>query len=153
MSIKTGLSFSLTFCYIITLLFAIVDKVYLHGSRYVIHKEVLNFHDWIFLLSWAFSQQDKKMKIIEIINGHLINIKIILTIWTLKYVDCFSFSFIDFFLYYSQLSQLIYKNIFLKFAKNMIKPPWFNQCIGLDIYRLIFKLCCVWWNQMVVCLF
>ena len=37
------------------------------------------------LLSWAFSRQEKKIKIIEVI----------LTLWTLKYVDCFSFSCID----------------------------------------------------------
>ena len=46
-----------------------------------------------------------------------------LTLWTLKYVDCVSYPFIDYFhiIQNSQSSQLILKNLILGFPKNMIK--------------------------------
>ena len=79
----------------------------------------------------------------HIISGH--NMKLILTIWTLDFVDCVPFSW-----YFSQSSQLILKNLILKLPKNMIKPLlliWKR----IWLYRLIFELRYVWWNQMLAC--
>ena len=46
----------------------IVGRVRLNWPWFVIQDRILNYHNWI-LLSWAYSQQDKKIKINGIING------------------------------------------------------------------------------------
>ena len=53
----------------------------------MIHDE---FSQLTSLISWAFSQQDQKIKIIATINGSVTvnNMKVTLTLWTINYVDC-----------------------------------------------------------------
>ena len=57
-------------------------------------------HDFEFswlnsLLSWALSQQDKKSLKLSMDLWHLNNMKVILTRWTLNYVECIPVSGID----------------------------------------------------------
>ena len=82
---------------------------------------------------------------------HVNNMKVILTCWRLNWMLIVFFFLYWFFPYCSQSSQLIWKNLILKFSKNMIKPPliWFMYLT----LSLISKLCWVWWNQMVNCLY
>ena len=63
----------------------------------------------------------------------------------------FSSTLVWFFPYCSQSSQLIQKHFILEFQKNMTKPPWI--WLMHLLYRLIFKLRWVSWNQMFVCLY
>ena len=85
------------------------------------------------LLSCAFSQQDK-IKVIEIIKGSVTFKKhesYYNTLNTELCWLCFCFSY-WLFLYCSQSSQLIWKNIILEFSKNMIISPliWVFDFIG-----------------------
>ena len=96
-------------------------KVWLNESWFVIHNKALNFHDWILCYHDLF--HDKIKKSIEISKDLwcLNNMKVILTLWTLNYVDCLPFSCIDsFHVLHNQVS---------------------DSCIWL--YRLIFELWCV----------
>ena len=75
-----------------------------------------------FLLSRAFSQLDKRQKSLELLMGSVTfkyNMKVILKLWTLNYVDCIPFSCILSILFTTEPTNL--KNLILEFAKNMIK--------------------------------
>ena len=63
-------------------------RVRLNGSWFVFHDKVLNFHDWI-LCNHESSAQDKTIKPMGLPMdlGHLNNIKVILTLWTLNSGD------------------------------------------------------------------
>ena len=95
-------------------------RVRLNASWFAIHNEILQLNS---LLSWSFSQQDKKIKITEIINGSG-TFK-----WYESYVNTLNTELgwlCSFFMYWSfpycpQLCQLTYKHLNLEFAKNMIK--------------------------------
>ena len=73
--------------------------VQLNGSCFMIHDEVLNFHDWIFCYRKHFTKNLKKDKNYWDYQWmdlwYLNNMKVISILWTLNYVDCVPFSCID----------------------------------------------------------
>ena len=74
------------------------------------------------LLSWAFWQQDKKIKSLELSKDlwHLNNMKVILALWTM---NCVCFSCIDSFHIAHNWTNKFKKNHVLEFSKIMIRPP------------------------------
>ena len=85
-------------------------------SRVSLHNEVLNFHSWILCYRQPFRD---KIKIIRIINE---SVKFISYLNTELWWLC-SFFLYWFFPQCPQSSQLILKNVIVKFPKNTIKPP------------------------------
>ena len=65
-------------------------RVGLNGPWFVIHDDVLNFHDWIFCYHKLFHDKVKRYKSMELSMNlwHLNHMKVI----TLKYVDCVFFA-------------------------------------------------------------
>ena len=114
---------------------AVYGKVVLEWSTYCLQNATFKQLIWklLFFISQLWN------------NNHEI-MNVILTFWTLHYVDCVPFLY-WFFPYCSQLSLLISKNLILHFPKNMIKQ------MHLTFYRLIFKLQWTWWHEMVECLY
>ena len=89
------------------------STIYLHKVRvklnrlgFLIHNLVLDFHHWILCYHESFQDKIKRWKSLRL-SMDLWNLKFILTLWTLTYVDCVPFFLYWFFPHYSQLSQLI----------------------------------------------
>ena len=74
--------------------FCMCDRVRFNRLWFVIHSLVFNFHDWILCYHEPFHGKIKKLKSLEL-SMDLWNFKVILTLWTLNYVDCVPFSCID----------------------------------------------------------
>ena len=83
-------------------------RVRRNGSWIVIHEDVLNFPGWIFCYHEPFDDKIKRLKSVEVSLDlwHINNSKVILTLWTLNYVDCVP-SLYWFFPCCSQSSELI----------------------------------------------
>ena len=95
-------------------------RVRLNRSRFVIHDEVLNFHDWI--LCYREPLRDK-IKLLELSMDlwNLNNMKVIVTFWTLNCADCVPVSCTISVLFTIEITNL--KNLILAFSKKMIIPP------------------------------
>ena len=95
------------------------------------------------LLSWAFSQQDK-IKIIEIINGSV----------TFKEYESYQqfehWTMLIMFLFLVLIVSILFTIELINLKKSY--PGIFEKHdhtsinLGIWLYRLIFKLWCVWWN-------
>ena len=102
--------------------FCLSFRVRFNRSWFVIHDEAWNFHDWILCYHEHFHEKIKREKSLELpINlWHLNSMKVLLTLWTLNYFNCVFLYW--FFPHCSQSNQPIFKNLILKFPKNMIRP-------------------------------
>ena len=114
-------------------------RVQLNRNWFVIQNEVLNFHNEICCYHELFHKA-KRIKLMKLSMDlwHLDNMKIIITLWTMNCWLC-SFYLYWFFLYYSQSSQVILKNLILEFPKKTwSKHNWFDWYSWL--HRIIFEL-------------
>ena len=104
-----------------------------------IHDEVLDFHDWIFCYHEPFHN---KIKIIGIIKNlwHLNNVKLILTLWKLNYVDCVLFSCILSILFTIEPTNLkkYFSWIFEKHDQTSINLTNVFDFIGYFLNRIVF---------------
>ena len=97
----------------------------------------------ISLLSWAFSGQDEKIRIIGIINRFMtFKYKSYLNILSIELCWLCSFILYWFFSHCPQSNQLILKNLILEFSKIMIEPPliWLMHLTFYACFRIILRL-------------
>ena len=113
------------------------------------------------LLSWTFLQQDKNIKIIVIMNGS-VTFEIYKSYFnTFNTELCWLCSFFLnwFFPHYPYLSQLILKKSYSQISEkhnqiiNLTYAFYHFICFIIWLYRLIFELRWVWWNQMAASLY
>ena len=130
------------------------SRVGLNRSWFVIHDKIFNFHDWVHCYHEPFHDKIKRQKSVDLSMDlwHLYNMKIILILWTLNYLDCVP-SLYWFFPYCSQSSQLILKNLISPISKKHDQAYLHNLNNVFDFIGWYFELHCIWWNEMVVCLY
>ena len=108
---------------------------------------------WIFITKFVvttsvFTSKVKRIKSMKLSmdQWHLDNMEVIITLWTMNNWLC-SFSLHWYFLYCSQWSQVILKNLILEFPKKKHDQTTIDLTDNFEfICRLIFELSLVWWN-------
>ena len=100
-------------------------------------------------LSRAFSRQNKKIKTIGIINAS-VTFK-----WYERYGNTLNTDCVFFVVLVLSLMFTIEPNNLEKsysgISEKHDQAPFISLCVIL--YKLIFELCYVWWNQIVLCLY